>query len=75
MPHPPFVITTPPCTSCGGCASVCPVMAIDIREGASAITERCTACGRCLRFCPVDAIEPAERTGTENVMRETDRCP
>jgi len=50
-------------------------MAIDIREGASAITERCTACGRCLRFCPVDAIEPAERTGTENVMRETDRCP
>ncbi|HWR98646.1 MAG TPA: electron transfer flavoprotein subunit alpha [Candidatus Methanoperedens sp.] len=44
------------CTGCGECAPVCPVGAIEMREGTACITEACTACGICVTTCPVEAI-------------------
>jgi formate hydrogenlyase subunit 6/NADH:ubiquinone oxidoreductase subunit I len=48
------------CTFCAGCASVCPVMAIDVGEGESRITGACIGCGNCAAFCPIDAVEEEE---------------
>lgn len=44
------------CTFCGGCSSVCSVMAIDIYDSKSIITNSCVDCGICEKFCPVSAI-------------------
>jgi electron transfer flavoprotein alpha subunit len=45
------------CTGCGDCVGVCPVAAIELRDGTAVITEACTACGICVSTCPVEAIE------------------
>jgi len=45
------------CTSCGACASDCPVEAIIEGETQyQIIEENCLDCGACLNSCPVDAI-------------------
>lgn len=48
------------CTSCGVCASECPVEAISEGDGKYEIDpEKCTDCGICAGECPVEAISPA----------------
>jgi len=62
-----YMVDGPRCTGCAGCASVCPVMAIDMAAEVPAgtvgsadpkarIGDLCTGCGDCARFCPVGAI-------------------
>ena len=47
------------CISCGACADVCPVNAIQEGEGAYVIDkDTCISCGACADTCPVGA--PAE---------------
>jgi Fe-S-cluster-containing hydrogenase component 2 len=55
-PSPSYAIDQTLCTFCGGCASLCPSLAIEIRDTASHITEQCIRCGICMQFCPVQAI-------------------
>jgi ferredoxin len=50
------------CTFCGGCAAVCPALAIIIRDHESRITDACTDCGSCAAFCPLGAVSPPEKT-------------
>ncbi len=46
------------CLRCGACVSVCPVLALELREdGIKNDTRRCTLCGICERVCPSRAIE------------------
>jgi len=45
------------CLMCGGCVSVCPKDAIEMREGyAFVIKEKCIGCDICVKVCPVEAI-------------------
>ncbi len=49
------------CLSCGGCAGVCPSLAIRLEYGYRLVVdpERCTDCGLCTVFCPAGAIREA----------------
>ena len=50
-------IITDECTSCGACASVCPVEAISEGPDKYKIDpDACTDCGLCADECPFDAI-------------------
>ncbi len=45
------------CISCFGCVSVCPVMALEEKEGfPQCDPEKCTSCGVCVKFCPAGAL-------------------
>jgi len=51
-------VITDACTSCGACASVCPVEAISEGEEQYKIDpDACTDCGLCADECPFDAIK------------------
>jgi len=45
------------CLACGGCISVCPQDAMNMK-GAKANVDRdkCTLCGICIKTCPISAI-------------------
>ncbi len=43
------------CVSCGVCADMCPVGAIDAEEPASTDLEKCISCTRCISLCPFKA--------------------
>jgi ferredoxin len=45
------------CTSCGTCATVCPVGNIVMEQGRPAWQQKCELCCACLHFCPVQAIQ------------------
>lgn len=51
------------CTFCAGCSSVCPVMAIQVRDSSSEISGGCIDCGNCVTFCPVSAIKGGSGAG------------
>ena len=45
------------CSSCGACASTCPVEAIAEGDGKYEIdADKCISCGSCADGCPVGAI-------------------
>ena len=45
------------CLYCAGCPIVCPVGAIELRNGRVLIDgKRCTDCGACVRVCPTGAM-------------------
>ncbi len=49
------------CVRCGGCASICPVGAIELTdEGAKINKDLCIECGSCMGICPVEAIKLSE---------------
>ncbi len=52
-----YTISQEKCTYCGGCASLCPVMAITIEDRYTEIKENCVTCGNCYDFCPLSAVE------------------
>jgi formate hydrogenlyase subunit 6/NADH:ubiquinone oxidoreductase subunit I len=45
------------CIRCGGCTSVCPVAALELRDNVTCDSKLCTCCGVCEKACPVDAIK------------------
>ena len=46
------------CVACGCCVKVCPVGAIRIMQGTTALadTEKCVGCGKCAKECPASVI-------------------
>ncbi len=46
------------CLKCGACVSVCPVLALELKEnGIVNDKNKCTLCGICEKVCPVGAIK------------------
>ena len=47
------------CVSCGTCIKACPLQAISVPDGISAVVElgRCIGCGLCARECPASVIK------------------
>jgi 4Fe-4S ferredoxin len=45
------------CLRCGGCVSVCPVAALELRDNVVRDEKLCTLCGVCDKACPVEAIK------------------
>lgn len=45
------------CISCGGCVSVCPVTALEMKDRYPVCSDKCTNCRICVKFCPVGALE------------------
>jgi Pyruvate/2-oxoacid:ferredoxin oxidoreductase delta subunit len=51
------VINSKECTGCEACLNVCPLDAIQMKDGkASVIEENCGGCGVCADICPASAI-------------------
>jgi electron transfer flavoprotein alpha subunit len=48
------------CLRCGGCVSVCPVGALELREDIVYNKDICILCGDCKKACPVEAIKVAK---------------
>jgi ferredoxin len=45
------------CLRCGACVSVCPVLALELKEsGIVHDQKRCTLCRSCERVCPVGSV-------------------
>jgi ferredoxin len=45
------------CIRCGGCVSVCPTAALELRDNVIRDEKLCTLCGVCDKTCPVNAIK------------------
>lgn len=58
------VVNKKKCISCGGCVSVCPVMALKLKDRyPNCDFSKCVNCGACVRFCPVGALELKKNEG------------
>jgi ferredoxin len=46
------------CLRCGACVSVCPELALELKEdsGITHNARKCTLCGICAKVCPISAI-------------------
>jgi len=51
-----IIVNRDKCARCGGCVSVCPVMALDLTEHGLECDSKCIDCGTCVKFCPVHAL-------------------
>ncbi len=52
------------CCYCGGCASVCPFSALELKGTyVKCDPEKCVDCGICVKICPVGAIEVKGQRG------------
>ena len=45
------------CARCGGCVSVCPFGALELKEDIIFNEKLCTLCGICEKACPLGAIK------------------
>jgi ferredoxin len=45
------------CLRCGGCVSVCPAAALELKDNIIYDEKLCTLCGICAKACPVEAIK------------------
>jgi ferredoxin len=51
------VVNVETCTGCGECAQVCPLNAIEIKDGKAVVDENtCGECGACVDVCPTQSI-------------------
>ena len=44
------------CTGCGDCVDMCPVKALQIKDGKITVNDDCIDCGACIGQCPVEAL-------------------
>lgn len=51
----PFIDVTEDCTACGTCVTVCPVDAVDEKEGFCTMDDICIHCCACIKACPESA--------------------
>ncbi|MCF8091743.1 MAG: 4Fe-4S binding protein [Desulfotignum sp.] len=51
----PFIDVTDDCTACGICVAVCPVDAVNEKEGFCTMDEICVHCCACIKACPESA--------------------
>ena len=51
-----WTIDNDKCMKCGGCVSVCPVGALELKEKIIHDKNLCTLCKSCEKVCPVTAI-------------------
>ena len=60
--HAMVPMATEGCVSCGACAAVCPVRAIDKGDPKQVDSEACISCMRCISVCPQDArkLDPSK---------------
>jgi len=50
-------VDTNKCLYCGGCVSVCPTGALELKETKIIWNkDKCINCGACTKFCPVGAL-------------------
>lgn len=51
------------CVACGCCVKVCPLKAIYVDRGITALVrgERCVGCGKCAAECPASTIQIINR--------------
>jgi len=54
------------CVACGICVHTCPLLAVVIHKGITAIVDedKCVGCGKCARECPAEVITIKEVTKT-----------
>jgi ferredoxin len=52
-----WTINNNKCLRCGGCVSVCPTAALELRDNILHDQKLCTNCGICEKACPVEAIK------------------
>jgi len=50
-------IETRKCLVCGGCVSVCPFAALELKDKVLFDEKLCNLCGICEKVCPVSAIK------------------
>lgn len=57
------------CVACGCCVKVCPLGALLIDRGLSAVVaeEKCVGCGKCVAACPAQVISVRQK---ENLHEE-----
>lgn len=49
------------CTGCATCSEVCPVEAIELKDGKANVNEEdCVDCGTCVEECPEGALSLEE---------------
>ena len=54
------------CVGCGACAEICPVAAVEMRDGKPVVDlEWCLGCGVCAAVCPTEAISMVRRKTPE----------
>ncbi len=52
------VVERDKCMYCGGCVSICPKDALELRETLLYVNDGlCSECGTCIIFCPVGALK------------------
>jgi 4Fe-4S ferredoxin len=56
-----WTINNDKCLRCGGCVSVCPTAALELRDEIIRDEALCTLCGACEKACPVEAIKVTEQ--------------
>lgn len=62
MSNVPAKINKDVCMRCGGCTSVCPVQALELRgNGLRIDAKKCVECGNCEKICPVGAIKVVKK--------------
>lgn len=51
------------CVACGSCVNECPLRALSIFKGITAVIdqEKCVGCGKCRIACPAGVIDIIER--------------
>jgi len=53
----PWNINNKKCMRCGGCVSVCPFGALELKEHIIFDEKLCNLCGICEKVCPINAIK------------------
>ena len=51
------------CVACGSCVNVCPVGAVSMFKGLTAVVnyQKCIGCGKCRLTCPAGVVEIVKR--------------